>query len=801
MNPAAGCILSFAYIVGLLSTAIPQGHYGMMILAAVVAVILPYFWRTGPKPELLRMAGIVGLLAVLYFQVRLPQPVADDVSKFIPSNEVRAQEQLLTVEGRVASLPRLTRTGRSQFWLETTQLNHLKGSKNKPVDDTKAVKGKLYVTVPLLQATGLYPGQAIALTGILYKLKSADLPGGFSFPAYLAREGAFAGFSGRQISFPEEPVAPQWKGWALRQRIIRSQVSRLGSPEGILLSSIVLGSRVVDLPYEIKDQFVQVGLTHAITAYGFKISLILGLVLALTRRFSARLRFGLGVAALTIYVALTGLHPLALRASVMGLAALIASVSRRKRKPWELIFVAATLILLFNPLWIWDLELQLSFLATLGFLVTAQPIAKRLDWLSPALAPLIAVPFAASLWTLPLQIYAFNSSIHSIPLNIIAAIPLFFISITGTISAIAASIWPMAGSTVAGLLHYPIRWLILLVQFFYHTFGSSATPDTISALQLLALYGLFCLVWFQSWWQRQWWLAGFIAASLVCAPAGQSQVTGLRVTVLSTSGAPILVIQDQGQVTLINSGDENTANSTVLPFLQQQGMSQIDWAVAADSQVSRIGWPQILAQMPIKTLYFNAASKDSEVRIQEQEDISKKERPSRRTLSAGVSTNDSSINAQTTLRAAQLRQVVHQPLPVDETLSVGSTTIKLLSTEPPVLQLQVRDQTWLLLGDFKSASNSQNLPLTKAEKLANIRQLPHASVLCWSGELFVDMLKAVQPTVAIASSATVDSDAASALSTSNVRLYWTGQDSVVQWTARSEFETTLEATENDGSLL
>jgi competence protein ComEC len=60
------------------------------------------------------------------------------------------------------------------------------------------------VTVPLFKATGIHPGQAIALTGSLYKPKPSANPGGFDFQAYLAKEGAFAGFKGRQINLLEK---------------------------------------------------------------------------------------------------------------------------------------------------------------------------------------------------------------------------------------------------------------------------------------------------------------------------------------------------------------------------------------------------------------------------------------------------------------------------------------------------------------------------------------------------------------------------------------------------------------------
>jgi len=65
-------------------------------------------------------------------------------------------------------------------------------------------------------------------------------------------------------------------GMVVKARIIRSQVRWLGSPEGPFVSSMVLGSKAVDLPYDIRDSFIQVGLAHALAASGFQTSLILG---------------------------------------------------------------------------------------------------------------------------------------------------------------------------------------------------------------------------------------------------------------------------------------------------------------------------------------------------------------------------------------------------------------------------------------------------------------------------------------------------------------------------------------------
>ncbi len=786
MNPASGALLSLAYILGLLSTAIwglptravPWKEssvliVGVVALGVLAAIALPRFWRTGPSPKLWLAGGIVAALALIYFQARVQQPTSNDISQFVRSTNGIVQEQVVTVQGKVESIPRLTRSSKGQFWLEATQLNEVESS-DKAGAISREVTGKLYVTVPLLQATGLYPGQNIAVTGVLYKPKPAANPGAFDFGAYLAKEGAFAGFSGRQVSGSDEQQEPRWRRWVLQQRIIRSQVRWLGSPAGQLVSSMVLGGRAVDVPYDIRDQFVQSGLAHALAASGTQTSLILGMVLVLTKRFSVKAQLVFGTCALGFFVCLTGLQPSVLRAAIMGFGALVALVTSRKVKPLGSLLVAATLLLIFNPLWIWDLGFQLSFLATLGLLVTVPPLSNRLDWLPPSIAFLITIPLAASLWTLPLQLYVFGIvAPYSIAANIISAPLIAVISIGGVISAVAALILPVAGSAIAWLLYYPTLLLTGLVQFFSNLPGSSLAVGRISVVQLLLLYGLIGLTCISSVVQRRWWLAALVALTLVALPMWQTKTAQFQVTVLATYQEQVLVIQDRGQVTLVNSGEADTASFTVLPFLQQQGVNQIDWAVALDSKASfRSGWLQMLQSLPVKTFYDTAESQPP---------------------LANAKGKDTTTSHAAIASAVQSQQGQYQPLSIGQTIPVGSTPIELVNAQPPMLRLQIRNQTWLLLGDIKPDVQKQ---------LATIGKLPSVQVLLWSGEsLTPELLEVLQPKVAIASSNTVDSDAAQLLRKAKIPLYWTGRDGAIQWTPSSGFETTLEAINNDAPLL
>lgn len=217
MTPFAIALCCAAYIFGLLLTGLsgdvaglPIGAIASLGLGVIAAIAMPKFWRMSRSRYWLA-AGVVSCIAVFYFQFRIPQPSATDVSHLLNDDFLQVQ-----VQGSIDSTPRLTRSQKIQFWLKANQA--------KIGDDSKAVTGNLYVTVPLLQATGLYPGQTVSVGGFLYDPKPATNPGGFNFQAYLRQEGGFAGLSGRSIDITSPSSPPIL--WTVRQRILRSSTLR-----------------------------------------------------------------------------------------------------------------------------------------------------------------------------------------------------------------------------------------------------------------------------------------------------------------------------------------------------------------------------------------------------------------------------------------------------------------------------------------------------------------------------------------------------------------------------------------------
>jgi competence protein ComEC len=742
-----GCL---AYVAGLLATGVGWGIYSLAIATIFAALVLPKRWRTGPGWKVWLGMGLIGLGASAHLILRTPSPNATDVSRFVPPRTLNQTPVVTT--GRVLEMPRVTQERRSQLWLQTQQLK----IGDRPA---QAVSGKLYVTVPAKQTKRILPGQQVEVTGTLYKPQGGSGACAFDFKDYLAREDTFAGLSGRTLKLRSRTTA--WGWWVIRQRIIQAQSMFLGRAESSLISAMVLGNRAVNLPTNLKDCFRKAGLAHALAASGFQISLILGVVLSLTRSLKPSWQGGLSAAAILIFAGLAGPSASVLRATLMGLATVSGLTLERKVKPVAALLVAATLLLIVDPNTIWDIGFQLSFAATLGLLVTVPPLVNHLSALPPAIASAIAVPVAATIWTLPIQLYSFCLvSLYCIPANLVTVPLISLISLGGFSSALAGMLWPAAGGALAWLLQYPTQLLIAIVQFFCELPGNSVAVGQVSAIQVWLIYGLIGLVWVQPWWQRRWGIAVALAIGLVILPAWGQQATLQQVTVLDAN-PPTIVIQDRGNVTLIYAGDTNTAKFTLLPFFRQQGINAVDAAIVT-------GLPQKSSDQGWMTLMAERLMQRTKIYVPPQ------------------------LAAIAPVQVSGKHRTVSILQPGTLT-SVGNSKITLLQAGSTALQLQYQGQSWFLPGD-----------LSIQEQDALVAQSPvlNQSALVWSGRrLSSEFVQRIRPRVAIATGYNLNPAMSQTLDTLNISTYSVAKVGGMRWTAKQQFQPIVAVENEDNSGL
>lgn len=597
MNRPNSVILGLAYILGLLSTGLvdfsPQLNRWQEVVIRIVilslitlltTIFIRRFWWQSPPRKIWLMGGLIAIFAVVYLEIRTPYPSANDISNLLKNNVVNS----IKITGSIISEIRLNRRENLQFWLEVKEFS----LKNLP---TEKSAGKLYVTLPNLAENQVYPGQEITIKGLLYRPRRANNPSAFDFANYLARQGAFAGLKGEIII---DKKSPTWGVWQIRQRIVEAQIQGIGQEKGTLLSSITLGRQAVNLPAKITDLFIKTGLAHILAASGFHVAILLGFVLTITRNLSPKQQFIIAITILIVYGTLTGLQPSVLRAILMGIGALIGLLYNRQVNSLGSLLLAATILLLWQPLWIWDLGFQLSFLATLGLIITVPLLKNKIDYFPNLIAEPIAISLAATLWTMPLLMFTFNSiALYSIPINIITTPLVTLISLGGVFTAFLGLIYPPLGSISASILYYPLELLLQITTFFSLLPFSTYSTGKLSLGVMLIIYICLTLICFNIWFRQRWHLIGLFILTLILIPIIYQHLTLTQVTVLATKSQPVIIIQNRGNTLLINGEEPATARYTVLPFLRQEGINQIQGAITVNNSAQ---FSTISESIPIK---------------------------------------------------------------------------------------------------------------------------------------------------------------------------------------------------------
>ena len=133
----------------------------------------------------------------------------------------------------------------------------------------------------------------LIIEGNLYQPRSPKNPGAFDFKKYLAKQGSFSGLKGEKVVFRTDKKLWGWTN--LRNRIINGFTDALGKENGLVISSIILGRRAVDLPPETRDLFVNIGLAHVLAASGFHVALLLGIVFWITQSLFPKNKLILGI--------------------------------------------------------------------------------------------------------------------------------------------------------------------------------------------------------------------------------------------------------------------------------------------------------------------------------------------------------------------------------------------------------------------------------------------------------------------------------------------------------------------------
>ncbi|MFM8673932.1 MAG: ComEC/Rec2 family competence protein [Vulcanococcus sp.] len=415
----------------------------------------------------------------------------------------------------------------------------------------------------------------------------------------LARQGLSGQLAVETWQLLRRPATPVAE---LRRRLARRLGAVGGAERGGLLAALVLGSAVVPLPVEVREVFRVAGLSHALAASGFHLSVLLGAVLPLSRRLPRLPRLLLAAGALGLFLLLAGPQPSVVRAVLMAGAALLLLEGRRRGRPVPILLSTVGVMLLLQPGWLQDVGFQLSVGATAGLIITARPLEGWLQQRLPAwLAGALAIPLAATAWTLPLQVLHFGVvPLYGVPANLLAAPLLTPLTLGAMGLALVALVLP----ALLPLLARPVLWLaqalLLLCQGVAHLpMAQWQTGRPLPALVLLLGLGTAALVVpeLARRWRRLG--AGLVGAAVVLHLLW---IGGDRLLLVHQGPRDLLVARHHGRAALISRGSDGLSCRTAGQLASGLGIPRYDWLLLLDPVASTVPpcW-QALAGLSLST--------------------------------------------------------------------------------------------------------------------------------------------------------------------------------------------------------
>ena len=136
----------------------------------------------------------------------------------------------------------------------------------------------------------------------------------------------------------------------------------LSKNETGLMQAILLGDRSYIAP-PLRDLFIHTGTAHILAISGLNVTIVAGLFLLILKLIplGRRLQILITIILLIAYCFLTGASPSVVRATIMAVVFLGSFILEKPTDTFHSLCLSALIILLMNPLNLWDVGFQLSF--------------------------------------------------------------------------------------------------------------------------------------------------------------------------------------------------------------------------------------------------------------------------------------------------------------------------------------------------------------------------------------------------------------------------------------------------------
>lgn len=451
------------------------------ILLPLVAGILAYDggWLKGFSGQAFVVTAVICLIGFVFFEKQLKRNVAQFLLLHICLffcglslsfyNDIRNNKQWF---GRVATI------GTASVAIITDNPLEKERSWKIPVRVTAVIKGDTVTgavgdaVIYLLKKDSVCPllrNDRIILPARWQPIHNAGNPFEFDYAAYSRRNNLFYSqvCSAGEI-FVISPHARNSNSFISRTHDWCMSALDKFLPDAKakgLIQAMLLGDEG-NLDEDLRQSYSETGIVHIIAISGGNVAIFFIVVSAmlfwLRNKKHLWVKYTVALPLVWFYVIMAGAPPSAVRAAIMFSLLALAVLLQKNNNSLNQLFATAFVLLCAEPMWLFSVGFQLSFIAVLSLIIFYKPVYR---WLSPAdkfarlLWSVVAASIAAEILVAPLVIYYF----HIFPLlfviaNVAAYLFMSVVLVMGMV-VILLSAFPLVAGVLGGIT-------IALVTFF-----------------------------------------------------------------------------------------------------------------------------------------------------------------------------------------------------------------------------------------------------------------------------------------------------------------------------------------------
>lgn len=372
-------------------------------------------------------------------------------------------------------------------------------------------------------ASSLKVGDGLFFDARIDSPQNRDSISDFDYATYLYHKGisgtAYVPSSAWKKSAESSSLSWKQKALLFREEMLgRYRDWGIGDGQMPVLAALTLGHKG-ELDKETREAYSVAGISHVLALSGMHIGIIWLLLDGLLRPMVwirlRGLRFLLVTFALWAFAFVVGLEASVVRAVVMCMLAELGRLSGRNPLSLQSLSVAAFLMLLYRPFYLFDVGFQLSFVAVASILalypvffgcLPAKGRLGRWSW------GVVSVSLAAQLGTAPLVMYYFsNFSVYFLLTNLVAAV-LVPLIIYATALMMAMTPLPAIQVGVVKVLDGLVMFLNDTAHWASGLPGASFSMPMLGVVEVCAFYLLLftCRVYWKN--RKKQWLIGCLAA-------------------------------------------------------------------------------------------------------------------------------------------------------------------------------------------------------------------------------------------------------------------------------------------------